>query len=83
MDLRVADIRPAEGCLPAAARPVAADTADRLKAARPAVAATVDRRKVARQVAAATVDRRKVARPAVATEVRRPAASVVRLLAAG
>ena len=79
MDLRVAGIRPAEGCLPAAAcHPVVVATAARLKADRPA-AVTVVRPKAARPVAAAMADRRKVDRPAVATEARHPAAMVARL----
>ena len=92
MDLPVADIRlVVEGCLRAAGcHLVAVATgvlrkADRRavtvvlrKVARPVV--TVVRRKVARPVA--TVARRKVVRPRVATEVRLPAASVVRPAAA-
>ena len=88
MDLPVADIRlVVEGCLRAAGcHPVAVVTVVLRKADRPAVTealrrvarpvATVVRRKVARPVA--TVARRKVVRPRVATEVRLPAASVVR-----
>jgi hypothetical protein len=76
MDLRVAGIRRAEGCLRAAECHPVVDTAVPRKADLPAVTA-VRPRAVLRPAAVATVARRKVVRPAVATEVRLPAASVV------
>jgi hypothetical protein len=75
MDLRVAGIRRAEGCLRAAECHPVVDTAVPRKADLPAVTAV--RPRAVLRPAAATVARRKVVRPAVATEVRLPAASVV------